>query len=184
MSTGMLRQSVDTGCQRPGGETAIDSLISDQAGLCFWCLEPIGDAVWNEKRQKWVSAKPEMDHVIPRCHMAGSDVVASCSICNGIKSDKLFQSIEAARTAIQERRLELGYRQTKGQLPLRSLPSIQCQHCGEPIKRKRRNQRFCSEKCRVAEWSANHPRRTRPSLNRKRKHPSVDAMRRALESLL
>ncbi len=37
--------------------------------------------------------------------------------------------------------------------------TITCEHCGKPRDARVKGQRFCSDKCRVADWMAKHPRK-------------------------
>ena len=39
--------------------------------------------------------------------------------------------------------------------------TITCEHCGKPRDARIKGQRFCSDRCRVAYWMAQHPRKGR-----------------------
>ena len=51
-----------------------------------------------------------IDHVVPRTHGGSDDetnLVTCCGYCNAIKSERVFESIDAARAYIMERRKKL-----------------------------------------------------------------------------
>jgi len=89
-----------------------DKLVFDQNGLCFYCQQPFGTPVWHPKRHKVVIPGLVFDHFVCWDFSRNSDVgnmVASCSICNGIKGDKMFVNADEARAYIRHRFGQKGY---------------------------------------------------------------------------
>lgn len=55
--------------------------------------------------------------------------------------------------------------------------TITCEHCGKPRDARVKGQRFCSDRCRMADWMAKHPRKGRkPKRIRSRKRESLQRM--------
>lgn len=90
------------------------AILSDQNHRCFWCRTPFdGVAVRITRRsQKIVKLMPCWDHVEPFAWSSNNqplNFVAACSICNGIKSSKMFTTIEETRDYIIKRRARKGW---------------------------------------------------------------------------
>ena len=90
------------------------AILSDQNHRCFWCNTPFsGVAVRIGRRsQKIVKLLPCWDHVEPfewSYNNSPLNFVAACSICNGIKSSKMFPSLEETRDHIMRRREARGW---------------------------------------------------------------------------
>jgi 5-methylcytosine-specific restriction endonuclease McrA len=69
------------------------------AYTCTYCLRTI---TWDHHR-----SRPTQDHFIPKSKLLKGDkteFVLCCQWCNSRKSDKVFESIEAARVYIASRR--------------------------------------------------------------------------------
>ncbi len=133
-----------------------DSIVSEQAGLCAFCFNPVNG--WVERRGKWVAYHPEIDHLVPvafRADNSSENLVAACSVCNGIKSSKVFSSLDEARAHIIERRSELGYGRTFGVGMAPSDEINLCLRCDGPIGvGKKRGAKFCSGACRSRHHNA------------------------------
>jgi hypothetical protein len=89
-------------------------ILSEQNHRCFWCRSPFdGVAVRITRRsQKILKLMPCWDHVQPFAwsyNNAPLNFVASCSVCNGIKSSKMFQGLEETRDYIMKRRKKKGW---------------------------------------------------------------------------
>lgn len=91
-----------------------EQLVTSQHGLCFWCLIPIFKTEYRGARQ--IEKCVHIEHIEPfiysSCDVPGN-LVASCSICNHIKSCLMFQTIYDARDYIQNKRLLKGYSTTR-----------------------------------------------------------------------
>ena len=90
------------------------AILSTQSHRCFWCRTPFdGVAVRITSRgQRIVKLSPCWDHVEPFAWSYNNDplnFVASCVVCNGIKSSKMFPDLEATREHIMARRKTLGW---------------------------------------------------------------------------
>lgn len=86
------------------------AILISQRGCCIYCGNPLDGFVY--KRGNSIDLELEWDHAIPRALRVINDesnIVASCQICNSIKNDLVFDTIEEARGWIQERRRKDGY---------------------------------------------------------------------------
>lgn len=84
-----------------------DRVVADQGGLCIYCGLWFGSTV--TRRGKESVLQVHMDHLVPFCWDGNNNVLAACQVCNGIKHDLIFRTLEEARAMIQIRRDELGY---------------------------------------------------------------------------
>lgn len=85
---------------------SVERVTVQQDHLCAYCNLPFGSVV--SYRGETVQT-PVGDHFTPFSHSGAtrvSNLVVSCQICNGIKSDQLFESIEHASRFILVRRME------------------------------------------------------------------------------
>lgn len=81
-----------------GGKLAI---LSFQENRCAYCEVHFG--TWVRRNGKPIKLAVRWDHVVPWCFNANNadeNFVAACQICNGIKADLIFDTIEAARVYI------------------------------------------------------------------------------------
>lgn len=81
--------------------------LERQEGRCIYCDRPFGS--YERRKGKFVRLRVNWDHFVPYVYSANnSDInfVAACQICNHIKSDKMFQTIDEARVHIQVTRYE------------------------------------------------------------------------------
>jgi 5-methylcytosine-specific restriction endonuclease McrA len=81
-----------------------------QKDRCIYCQRQFGDT--NVRRGVSITLRLTWDHFIPYAYtMTHTDDnwVASCQICNAIKHDKMYPSVEYARVRIHERRMSKGY---------------------------------------------------------------------------
>lgn len=91
-----------------------EHILIEQRGACFWCLLPLDSTIWQGQRS--IDYELEWDHAVPFAYLQASPAgnwVASCQICNAVKSDLRFRSVEEARRHIKDRRAELGYSVTR-----------------------------------------------------------------------
>ena len=73
------------------------NILIDQNFKCYWCGREFGQEVYRKKK---FSLKYHFDHVLPYAycgHNGLSNFVASCSVCNQWKSDKVFKNEEICR---------------------------------------------------------------------------------------
>lgn len=88
------------------------SLIINQEGQCFYCGNPFGTPVYKPEYGKVVVPGIHFDHFVCWDYSRDTSVgnmVASCAICNLIKSNKIFANAEDARAFVRHRIVEKGY---------------------------------------------------------------------------
>ena len=78
-----------------------NNLIKVQNGKCFWCDREFGSFISYKGKPRKLYIR--VDHMVPfsftKTHDE-SNLVASCSICNGFKHSKIFRTIEDCREFI------------------------------------------------------------------------------------
>jgi len=97
-------------------------ILSDQQERCFYCKRRFGSTIW--RGPKRVTLRLNWDHVSPWVYSLSNkdqNFVAACHVCNGIKRDMIFDSVEKALAYIDNRRTEKGYTDTP---PLRELQRV------------------------------------------------------------
>lgn len=85
-------------------------LVAEQDGQCIYCEIRFDRREW--LKAHLVKKTIHVDHFCPFAFNADhglENLVASCSVCNGIKADKIFRDLNHAREYIQHRRFILGY---------------------------------------------------------------------------
>ena len=85
-------------------------ILVKQRGKCFYCRGNFGD--WYEHKGRPMLLKPVWDHLLPWCYSGNNEAgnfVASCRVCNGLKSGKVFDSIYEAKIYVQAQRVRKGY---------------------------------------------------------------------------
>jgi hypothetical protein len=76
-----------------------------QEGRCIYCTMRFGSYAWRSSKQ--VKLLVRWDHFVPYSYSANNadaNFVAACQICNGIKSDKMFDTLDEAQVYIAARR--------------------------------------------------------------------------------
>lgn len=89
-----------------------ERILELQDNRCIYCGGKFGDYMWNNKKQEFVIFKPQYDHFVAWSFCGKTDksnMFAACSICNGIKSNRHFDTFDEARTYILNRREDKGY---------------------------------------------------------------------------
>lgn len=84
--------------------------IERQNNRCLYCEIPIGTPIW--RRSKTVILRLNWDHFVPYAYLARSprdNWVMACHVCNGLKSCRMFDTVQAAREAILPERIARGY---------------------------------------------------------------------------
>lgn len=87
-------------------------ILKRQNHSCFYC--GIGFEHWYWKKDRMIKLRLCWDHFAPWAYSqdnGGENFVAACNICNGIKSDIIFNNEEEARTYVTRRRKEKGYKE-------------------------------------------------------------------------
>lgn len=82
----------------------------EQNGKCYYCEYPFSQAFI--RKNKIIILRIEVDHFIPysyNCNNKALNFVLACHICNGIKSNKFFNTKEEAQEYIWARRNEKKY---------------------------------------------------------------------------
>ena len=85
-------------------------ILSKQNNRCIYCGVRFGGLV--ARRSENITVLLEWDHFIPFSYSqnnSASNFLASCQICNQIKSSQVFDSIEDAKSYIMEQRKTKGY---------------------------------------------------------------------------
>ncbi len=87
-----------------------EQILAEQDNRCFYCGATFGDVA--SRYGSLVAVKVAWDHALPFSYSQRNpeaNWVAACSVCNSIKSNHVFDSIDDARRCIRERRIALGY---------------------------------------------------------------------------
>jgi len=76
------------------------ALVESQGGLCFYCFNAFGTMF--HRGQNFGYLMVNIDHAVPHSYMPNGDaLVAACHICNLLKSNKMFDTVEDARVYVQ-----------------------------------------------------------------------------------
>lgn len=79
-------------------------ILNRQENCCLYCQQRFGS--YFRRGEKLVRVDLAFDHLEPHCYGYNNDVrnfVAACRSCNGWKSSKMFESIEAIRRFVLTR---------------------------------------------------------------------------------
>lgn len=90
--------------RRKPSKTEQESILDEQEHRCFYCDRAFGSHYIRNGRLRRVSVV--WDHFLPYSMTANNyahNFVAACALCNGIKSDRVFQTPEEARIYVQNR---------------------------------------------------------------------------------
>jgi 5-methylcytosine-specific restriction endonuclease McrA len=88
------------------------ALIERQRGRCFWCGYLFGSH-WVSPGNRLRKLMPVFDHFVPFAYTGSCDdreFVASCSICNGIKTSHMFDSEDECRAYVVRKAAAKGWR--------------------------------------------------------------------------
>lgn len=105
------RMSSATGIRLKPGQAEQDEILTRQRGRCFYCAAVFGDTAYCDGRRPRLLT-PVWDHVEPFAWQSNNqkwNFVAACSICNGIKGSKMFDSPEVAVDYVFRRRQRKGW---------------------------------------------------------------------------
>lgn len=85
-------------------------ILKSQDYRCAYCWKEIGTYV--RRHGELVLLQVNYDHQVPFAYVSETkerNIVAACHVCNGLKSDFIFQSFDDARLFLIEKRSEKGY---------------------------------------------------------------------------
>lgn len=88
----------------------IKEQLEHQGFVCFYCGKQFNTIVYRKK--KVIILRMACDHMVPYSYSQNNHVsnfVIACHICNGMKSNKCFDTIEDAREYLNKRWEEKGY---------------------------------------------------------------------------
>lgn len=88
-----------------------------QGNRCLYCELPIGTAIW--RRAQTVILRTNWDHFVPYSYLArnpDNNWVLACHVCNGIKTARMFDTVQTARQVILPVREAKGYEDPKSVL--------------------------------------------------------------------
>ena len=87
-----------------------EKILNAQDHSCFYCEHTFNTHVFRDGKPKRVVLN--WDHFVPWAYSRdnkGFNFVAACSICNQLKSNKVFDTVDQARLYIYEKRRDKGY---------------------------------------------------------------------------
>jgi 5-methylcytosine-specific restriction endonuclease McrA len=87
-----------------------DKIINQQDNRCFYCDVTFGSIRFRNGLPFVI--KIEWDHKLPFAYSQNNQTenfVASCSVCNRMKSSNIFQTVEEAQVYLQGKRKSKGY---------------------------------------------------------------------------
>jgi len=90
----------------------IRKLLEMQEGKCLYCEIPFGTHYKHPHLNKFRQTTVCCDHYVPFAYAQNNkddNFVLACGICNGIKSSKMFETLEDAKAYVRNRRTEKGY---------------------------------------------------------------------------
>lgn len=97
--------------KRPSKEV-IKQKLALQDNKCLYCDIPFGTSYQHPKTKKFRETKVCCDHFVPFKYSQDNgdlNFVLACGTCNGMKSDKMFNTMEDARQYVKSRRAFKGY---------------------------------------------------------------------------
>lgn len=97
--------------RRPNASELRDLRAKFERAGCFYCMRPFGIKV--KQRGRMIQLRYQLDHILPwsRFHNNGDyNFAAACHVCNFLKGDRIFPSIEATRQWLARAWLDKGYK--------------------------------------------------------------------------
>jgi hypothetical protein len=101
---------------RPLAETQV-RLLTEWENRCAYCRLPFGVFVWPRRMGRFdprgyyhptsyagIALRLEWDHFVPFTYSAANPetgFLPTCHLCNGLKADSMFRTIEGVREAIE-----------------------------------------------------------------------------------
>lgn len=83
------------------------NILLRQRNLCIYCGIQFGEWIIHKNKPYYI--KPNWDHVVPYSYCfnnSDKNFVASCFVCNGIKSDKIFDTFQQTVLYVQTERIK------------------------------------------------------------------------------
>lgn len=105
-----LRLSESIGKRHKPNKKTKEYLLAIQGNACLYCEKSFNSFTY--RNYKPVKLKLNWDHLIPYSYNQNNwheNWCAACHICNGIKSNKMFETIEECRNYINMIREKKGY---------------------------------------------------------------------------
>jgi 5-methylcytosine-specific restriction endonuclease McrA len=90
--------------RNPLTEREKESLVEAQGQKCIYCARRFGSVVFD--REKAITLQIRFDHFEPyalRQNNERENLFAACQLCNGFKSDLIFDSLNGARTFLSRK---------------------------------------------------------------------------------
>ena len=87
-------------------------VLEKQKNRCLYCGYEFKDILWNNHRYKFYTVEVRWDHFSPFSYSYNNkhnNFVASCQICNKIKTNLMFETVEEVRDYVKYRRAKRGY---------------------------------------------------------------------------
>jgi len=84
-------------------------ILNEQNYLCIYCGKFFGSLYCIEGKLGIKKTRAEFDHFIAFVYSANNkseNIVAACNICNGLKSDKMFNDLEGVTLYVTEKTKE------------------------------------------------------------------------------
>lgn len=104
------RESEPVQHRKTPGRKMKQLILNQQDNRCFYCEQTFGSTV--ERKGKQLTLRIHWDHQIPYAYAQNNtteNFVAACQVCNTIKSDICFQTIDEAKLYLEEKRKSKGY---------------------------------------------------------------------------
>ena len=108
--TRFFRESSPEQQRRLPGKREREQILRDQEDRCFYCGQRLNSL--HVRNGKPLFLKLNWDHYIPYAMSQNNypyNFVAACHVCNGIKSDHVFQTAEEAQLYLLDVRKKKGY---------------------------------------------------------------------------
>lgn len=112
------RESLPCGFREKPGNALGRQILESQQHKCLYCDKQFGSLVWVKNVRKRL--RHVWDHRIPFAFLRGnpkSNWVASCQVCNGWKSDLLFNNLEEIRVYVAVKWEKSVSQETVSELP-------------------------------------------------------------------
>jgi 5-methylcytosine-specific restriction endonuclease McrA len=87
-----------------------DKILKDQENRCFYCGVTFEN--FRFRNGKPIKIRIHWDHQLPYAYSQNnkaSNFVAACHVCNGIKSDHVFKTVEEVQIYLADKRKLKGY---------------------------------------------------------------------------
>lgn len=86
-------------------------ILAEQGNSCLYCDRPFDSVVWYGGKVRTI--KLRWDHMVPWNYGRDNrdcNFAAACQICNSIKSNRMFMTVEEVRAYVQKRWADRGGR--------------------------------------------------------------------------